>query len=227
VIGQEQDAVRGLIDEMRQAVFYASEERGFLQIEGWADKLEALALPSPGQPEEGHRHAFDKWNKRHRSWQCRCGDMATDEEAEAADRQPEEGRERLIAEWDATPWPLEAVLRRLADAVSHLLSDHDCDHIGWEGVTYAKNRAIEMADALAAAPSEEVSEPQIIERAGPSPLAQLFADPKFIKQYRAQINADYRKLTRKALIHIINHQRLQIRAAEQVAADATADRKDR
>lgn len=47
-----------------------------------------------------------------------------------------------------TPWPLADVLARLADAADHLLSVHDCDMQGWEGVGVARDKAREIVAAL-------------------------------------------------------------------------------
>ncbi len=52
----------------------------------------------------------------------------------------------LLLERDAVlrtgePWPLVDILRKLADAADHLLTDHDCDAHGWEGVTCARDAA--------------------------------------------------------------------------------------
>ena len=55
----------------------------------------------------------------------------------------------------STPWPVADVLRRLADAADHLLSDHDCDAHGWEGVGIARDKAREYASALSAPPPED------------------------------------------------------------------------
>ncbi len=48
-------------------------------------------------------------------------------------------RERIIGL--GGPWPLTSILARLADASDHLLTDHDCDAHGWEGVTCARDAA--------------------------------------------------------------------------------------
>lgn len=56
-----------------------------------------------------------------------------------------------------TPWPLADVLERAADAIAHLLHDHDCDRHGWEldagGVPRLKHYA-ERLRALAALPTK-------------------------------------------------------------------------
>ena len=47
-----------------------------------------------------------------------------------------------------TPFPADNVLLRLADAVDHLLSDHDCDAQGHEGLRLAEGAARQIAKAL-------------------------------------------------------------------------------
>jgi hypothetical protein len=57
-----------------------------------------------------------------------------------------------LEELDAdTPWPLTEILTQLADAVDHLLRDHDCDHMGWEVVCIARDRARAMVVTLRSA----------------------------------------------------------------------------
>lgn len=46
----------------------------------------------------------------------------------------------LLASSDS-PWPLPDVLKKLADAADHLLSDHSCDAHGHEGVAQARDTA--------------------------------------------------------------------------------------
>ena len=50
-----------------------------------------------------------------------------------------EDAERLRALMDETPWFLRDVLAVLCDAADYLLSTHDCDHEGYEGVMAARD----------------------------------------------------------------------------------------
>lgn len=45
-------------------------------------------------------------------------------------------------------WPIKDVLTRLAEAATHLLSDHDCDAHGYEGLQHAVVAARAHADLL-------------------------------------------------------------------------------
>lgn len=85
-------------------------------------------------------------------WLCRTHNrfFARGEECperEATSDAPPALRE-LLVKWQSTPWPLVAVLRRLADAADHLLRVHDCDAQGWEGIGVARDKAREIADGL-------------------------------------------------------------------------------
>lgn len=48
----------------------------------------------------------------------------------------------------ATPWPVQDVLAKLADAADHLLNYHDCDRHGYEGVVAARDAARTIVAAL-------------------------------------------------------------------------------
>ena len=54
---------------------------------------------------------------------------------------------KATADLNATSWPLHMVVWRLANAVDHLLHDHDCDAHGHEGVLYALQAARTWLDA--------------------------------------------------------------------------------
>lgn len=63
-----------------------------------------------------------------------------------------------------TPWPVQDVLRRLADAADHLLRAHGCDVHGYEGITIAAQEARKLADALTAALRTSPAPPQTQEQ---------------------------------------------------------------
>lgn len=60
-------------------------------------------------------------------------------EGEPYERRPSEAT--ATADLNASSWPLHMVIWRLANAVDHLLHDHDCDAHGHEGVLYALQAA--------------------------------------------------------------------------------------
>jgi len=62
--------------------------------------------------------------------------------------------ERLRARLDEVlaigqPWPLRDVLKRLAEAATHLLREHDCDAHGYEEVGGARDQALLIVERLA------------------------------------------------------------------------------
>lgn len=46
------------------------------------------------------------------------------------------------------PWSLLSILETLAEAADHLLTVHDCDRHGWEGVSHARDAARSVVAAL-------------------------------------------------------------------------------
>lgn len=67
--------------------------------------------------------------------------------AEVCDELEQRRREPLILGGD-TPWPLDDVLERLADAAEHLLDAHSCDAHGYEKVQHAAKAAREYVAGL-------------------------------------------------------------------------------
>lgn len=48
------------------------------------------------------------------------------------------------------PWAIPDVLERLAAAADHLLLNHSCDHLGYEGINAARDAARAHVERLAA-----------------------------------------------------------------------------
>jgi hypothetical protein len=90
--------------------------------------------------------------------------------------------------------------------------------VTWQAAYAARADANKQcADDLAALLSSSQTpekEPDVVESAEPTPLSQLFNDPKFMARWEKAMESGYSGLTRRTLIHIINNQRKTIRALE-------------
>ena len=76
-------------------------------------------------------------------------DRIIEHNASVAATPPAPDREALVKALGLdSPWPVQSVLRRLADAALHLLTVHDCDTKGWEGIKLAEHEARVIADRV-------------------------------------------------------------------------------
>jgi len=79
---------------------------------------------------------------------CRLAVLEQELAAAIARAEQAERQRDVLALNQGRPWALPDVLRRLADAVDHLLHDHDCDGHGYEWIGLARDEARLMLTAL-------------------------------------------------------------------------------
>ncbi len=98
------------------------------------------------------------------------------------------------ADLNASPWPLPAIVWRLANAVDHLLHDHDCDAHGHEGVLYAMQAARSWLDAQPGAvprPHERSGSDCHADANAPAPASDPHAEElRFIIHYLGHNDQD-------------------------------------
>ena len=103
--------------------------------------------------------------------------------------------------------PDDDLLRRLDAWLLDSVSDVDTQQVLRE----ARERIAQMAQ-----------EPDVIESAELSPLAELYVDPKFMARWEKQIAVGWQQLTRRTLAHVLNNQRKELRQAEAQLREAEA-----
>lgn len=77
-----------------------------------------------------------------------CFDLMEAQKEEIAQLKAEKAElMKAVGQMDR-PYPVQAVLRILADGIDHLLNDHSCDAQGHEQLSLCRNLAREYADII-------------------------------------------------------------------------------
>jgi hypothetical protein len=104
-----------------------------------------------GKPLHGTVHCHDQFetNCRWNGPPDECMYASDEAKLELAEEMLEKAEAKLdVLMRVGTPWPLRDVLKKLADAADHLLSNHDCDLHGYEEVSHARDVAKLIIEAL-------------------------------------------------------------------------------